>query len=461
MANALITSAILKHYSSSLTSSSVDEKSANIHSHEIVPLTIFDKATHDCHEDVYLVFKPPMPSNEVLKDALSKVLVYYPHLAGRFVTDNLGRTCIILNNAGVRITETYIPTTLAEQLPFDASKDGSHLIPSVKGVEELCQVQLNRYKCSGLVLGFTAHHRVADGQSILGSFFVSWSRMVRGLTIELAPYHDRYAISQPRNPPRVEFEHGSIEFQKSTINLDNTVVFSSSSVETVIVNYSVEFINKIKDMVSNNQDQRYSTFVCLLSHVWKKVTQARGLGLEESSQVRIAVNGRQRISEPAVPMEYFGNLVLWAYPRLKVKELVNESCAYIAKSIRDEVNRVNDRYFKSFIDFGATILQSGGDSDESDELQQTTPEFGSSLCPNLEADSWLRFQVQDIDFGSGGPCAIFPPSIPFEGLVVFIPAGTEDGGVDVKLTLFSEHARLFKKIAHFVDGKLTPTEIAF
>ncbi|KAI3848592.1 hypothetical protein MKX03_010302 [Papaver bracteatum] len=437
MANALITSAILKHYSSSLTSSSVDEKSANFHSHEIVPLTIFDKATHDCHEDVYLVFKPPMPSNEVLKDALSKVLVYYPHLTGRFVTDNLGRICIILNNAGVRITETYIPTTLDEQLPFDASKDGCHLIPSVKGVEELCQVQLNRYKCGGLVLGFTAHHRVADGQSIL------------------------YAVSQPRNPPRVEFDHGSIEFKKSTINLDNTVVFSSSSFETVIVNYSVELINKLKDMVSNNQDQRYSTFVCLLSHVWKKVTQARGLGLEESSQVRIAVNGRHRISEPAVPMEYFGNLVLWAYPRLKVKELVNESCAYIAKSIRDEVNRVNDRYFKSFIDFGATILQGGGDSDESDELQQTTPEFGSSLCPDLEADSWLGFQVHDIDFGSGSPCAIFPPSIPFEGLVVFIPAGTEDGGVDVKLTLFAEHARLFKKIAHSVDGKLTPTEIAF
>ncbi|KAI3929358.1 hypothetical protein MKW92_001029 [Papaver armeniacum] len=437
MANASISNTILKHYSPSSTSSSVDEQSVNMPTHEIVPLTIFDKATHDCHEDVYLVFKPPMPPNEVLKDALSKVLVHYPHLAGRFITDNLGRSCIILNNAGVRITETFNPTTLAEQLPFDMSKDSRHLLPPVKGVEELCRVQLNRYACGGLILSFTSHHRVADGQSILGSFMVSWSRMC--LDIELLPHHDRLVVCQPRNPPRVEFDHGSIEFKKTrninrymptTINLNSTPVISSS-LETVIINYSAEFINKLKVMVNNNPYERCSTFA---------LTQVRGLGLEESSQVRIA--------------EYFGNLVLWAYPRLKVKELLNESHAYIAKAIRDEVNCVNDRYFKSFIDFGSTIYQGNGDDLKSEELQQTTPEFGSTLCPNLEVDSWLGFPVDGIDFGSGSPCAIMHPSTPFEGLVIFIPAGTEDGGVDVKVTLFTKHVTLFKKIAHSIDEKL-------
>ncbi|KAI3842301.1 hypothetical protein MKW98_026091 [Papaver atlanticum] len=438
MANELISNAILKHYSSS-TSSSVERKS-----NEIITLTIFDKVTHDCHVGFYLVFRPPMPPNEVLKDALSKVLVHYPHLAGRFIVDNLGRACIILNNAGVRITETYFPTILVEQLPFDTSKDSSHLLPPVKGVKELCQIQLNRYACGGLVLGFTFHHRVADGQS-LGCFFLSWSRLARGFDIDLVPYHDRYAVSQPRNPPRVEFDHGSIEFKKTTINLDTTPMISSSSLETVIVNYSVEFINKLKVMVNNNLDERYSSFACLLSHVWKKVTQVRGLGLEESSQVRIAVNGRTRISEPAVPMEYFGNLVLWAYPTLKVKELLNESQGYIAQVIHDEVNRVNGRYFKSFIDFGAVEYQGG-------ELQETIPELGSTLCPNLEVDSWLGFPVHDIDFGSGSPCAIVPPNSPFEGMVVFIPA---DGRVYVKLTLFAKHVSLFNKIAHSINGELS------
>ncbi|RZC43901.1 hypothetical protein C5167_036856 [Papaver somniferum] len=182
--------------------------------HVALAWKVIEDHTDGIVEGYYFVFKPPVPPNEVLKDALSKVLVHYPHMAGRFVVDNLGRTCIILNNAGLRITETYFPTILAEQLPFDTLKDSSHLLPPVKGVKELCQIQLSRYAGGGLVLGFTVHHRVADGQSILGSFFILWSRLARGLDIDLLPYHDRLTVSQPRNPLRVEFDHGSIEFKK-------------------------------------------------------------------------------------------------------------------------------------------------------------------------------------------------------------------------------------------------------
>ncbi|KAI3991544.1 hypothetical protein MKX01_026878, partial [Papaver californicum] len=99
-------------------------------------------------------------------------------------------------------------------------------------------------------------------------------------------------------------------------------------------------------------------------------------------------------------MEYFGNLVLWAYPTLKVKELLQASHSHVAKAIHDEVIRVDSRYFKSFINFGATTK--GGD-DEGEDLEAITPEFGNTLCPNLEVDSWLRFQFHDLDFGGGSP----------------------------------------------------------
>ncbi|KAI3868512.1 hypothetical protein MKX03_035685 [Papaver bracteatum] len=353
MATILISDAILKPYSSSSSpspSSGVDEQSVNVCVYgSVIPLTVFDIVTHDCHIGILFVFKPPIPSNQVLKDALSKVLVHYPHLTGS-LTDNMVRTSIILNNAGVSRTETYTPTTLAAQVPFDTSKYNRHLLPSVKGVGE---------------------------------------EMVRGFDIQLFPCHDRLYVSQPRSPPKVEFDHGSIEFRKT--NLDTATPVSSSSVETVIINYSAEFMNRLKVMVSNNAHQSYCTFECLLSHVWKKVTQ-----------VRISVNGRPRISEPAVNMEYF----------------------------------------------------EGGNGKGTDYLQQTTPEFGSTLCPDLEVDSWLRFRFHDIDFGGGSPCRVIPPKSPFEGLVVFIPAGAEDGGVDVKLTLFAEHVRLFEKIAHSIDSNI-------
>ncbi|KAI3925744.1 hypothetical protein MKX01_003303 [Papaver californicum] len=434
MAIGLINNTILKAHSSF--------SSVNIPSEDVViPLTIFDKAAFDFQIAVLYVFKPPMPSNEVLKYALSKVLVYYPHLAGRFIKDDLGRTCIILNNAGVRITETYIPATLAEQLPFNPTKDVSHLLPPVEGVEELFQIQLNRYACGGLVIGETSHHRVADGQS-MSMFFVAWARMVRGLDVESLPYHDRLAVSQPRNPPIVEFDHASIEFKKTTVNPDTTPVFSS--IETLVINYSTEFINNLKAKVLGencNPHQRYSTFECLLSHTWKKMTQARGLDPEVSTQVRVSVNGRPRI-KPSVPMEYFGNFVLWAYPTLKVKELLQESYAYVSKVIHDEVIHVDSRYFKSFIDFGTAT---------EDDLEATAPEFGNTLCPNLEVDSWLRFQFHELDFGGGSPCAVFPPNILVEGLIIFLPTCSEDGEVDVVISLLPEHVPLFKQISHSID----------
>ncbi|KAI3834673.1 hypothetical protein MKX03_027857 [Papaver bracteatum] len=398
MAIGLINNTILKAGSSFQSLTTLHDQSVKIPSEDVViPLTIFDKAAFDLHVAVLYAFKPPM-----------------------FITDDLGRTCIILNNAGVRITETYIPSTLAH-LPFNPSKDVSHLLPPVEGDEELFQIQLNRYACGGLVIGETSHHRVADGQS-MSSFFVAWARMVRGLDIETLPYHDRFSVSQPRNQPKIEFDHPSIEFKKTTVNPETT-----------------PFINKLKSKVvrENNPHKRYSTFECLLSHAWKKVTQARGLDLEESTQVRVAVNGRARI-KPAVPMEYFGNLVLWAYPTLKVKELLQESHSYVAKAIHDEVIRVDNRYFKSFIDFGATTK--GGD-DEGEDLEATAPEFGNTLCPNLEVDSWLRFY----------PCAFFSPNIPVEGLIIFLPTCSEDGGVDVVISLLPEHVPLFRQISHSMD----------
>ncbi|KAI3986698.1 hypothetical protein MKX01_014236, partial [Papaver californicum] len=99
-------------------------------------------------------------------------------------------------------------------------------------------------------------------------------------------------------------------------------------------------------------------------------------------------------------MEYFGNSVLWAYPTLKVKELLQESHAYVSKEVHDEVIRVDDRYLKSFIDFGTTTE---GVYNKADDLEATALEFGNTMCPNLEVNSWLRFRFHDLDFGGGSP----------------------------------------------------------
>ncbi|KAF9589832.1 hypothetical protein IFM89_028767 [Coptis chinensis] len=387
--------------------------SAQLSHDVVVPLTIFDKAALNLHVESLHAFKPPMPSNEVLKNALSKVLAHFPHFTGRLTVDKQGHQCIVLNNAGIRIIETYVPMKLADELPFDPSKDVSYLIPPVDGIDELLQIQLNRYACGGLVIGHTAHHRVVDAGS--GSFFfVAWGRLVRGLDIEKLPYHDRAAIFVPRNQLRVDYDHRFLlEFGQGTTNPKKTTPLSS--ITHFITHFSTEIIEKIKALANkqiSNPKQRNSTFECLLAQVWKKGDQARGLELDEFTEVKLGVNVRRRM-KPPVPMEYFGNLVLSAYPRLTVREVLMESHAYVAKAIHDAVSMIDNDYIQSFIDFGELSKRNG------EILAGTTPEVGQTLCPNLEVDSWLRFSFHDLDFGGGPPCAFYSPNFPVEGVLLY------------------------------------------
>ncbi|XP_058094732.1 tryptamine hydroxycinnamoyltransferase 2-like [Magnolia sinica] len=410
-----------------------------------IPLTIFDKAALNLHVAIIYAFRPPMPTNDEMKSGLAKALTYFPHLAGRLSIDEQHHPCFVLNNAGIRLIETQIEMTLIERLPLDPSTDLRKLYPTFDGVDELLQIQLNRFSCGGLLIGLTAHHRVADGQS-MSSFFLAWAKLVRGLDVDPLPYHDRAAISVPRNPPRCDFNHQVMEFRENTTLAESPTSNSVclSYIENLVVHFSGEFIARLKTHV--NPGHQYSTFECLMAHLWKKITLARGQQDDELTQVKVAVNGRARI-KPTVPMEYFGNLVLWAYPKLKVGELLSGTHASAAKVIHDAVARINDAYFKSFIDFGE--VWKGGEGRE--EMAAAAPCIGNSLCPDLEVDSWLRFQFHDLDFGGGGPCAFLPPNLPVEGLLILIPSCEEKGGIDVFMALLPHHVDHFKQICHCLD----------
>ncbi len=51
-------------------------------------------------------------------------------------------------------------------------------------------------------------------------------------------------------------------------------------------------------------------------------------------------------------MDYFGNMVLWAFPRMRVRDLLSSSYATVVGVISDAVARIDERYILSFINFG-------------------------------------------------------------------------------------------------------------
>jgi hypothetical protein len=308
--------------------------------------------------------------------------------------------------------------------------------------EPLFQVQLTRYRCGGLVIGTACQHLVADGQSIT-TFYTVWATAVRrsasATDLRPLPFTDRAAIAVPRSPPMPKFDHRNIEFRDE--HSHSYPVLPMDRIKNISINFPEEFIAGLKARVGG--DRRCTTFQCLLAHVWKKVTAARDLAPEEFTQISVAVNCRGR-AVPPVPMEYFGNMVLWAFPRMRARQLLSSSYAAVAGAIRDAVARVNAEYIQSFVDFGDMAERAGGD-----ELASTAGRPGMAFCPDLEVDSWLGFRFHD--FGYGPPCAFVPPDLPVEGLTILVPSCAAKGGVDLFMALDDHHVDAFKHICYSMD----------
>ncbi|CAN6457540.1 unnamed protein product [Victoria cruziana] len=408
---------------------------------QLVPLTIFDKVAMDFHIAILHAYRPPAATNATMTAALSQVLSHYPHLAGRLVVDDRRRPCIHLNNAGVRVVEADVEGDLEDHLPLVPSFELTSLHPSTEDAEELLQIQMNRFACGGLVMALTVHHQVGDGVAI-NLFLANWARVARGLDLDPVPFHDR-TIFVPNDPPNPLFPHQDIEFHECS-----GLPKAPGLVENAVVHFSSEFVKKLKESTSSGDVGRrpYSTFECVMGHLWRSLTRARMIQDGEVTELKLSVNGRARL-KPGVPMEYFGNLVLSAFPRLKVRELLSGGTRVAAKAIREAVILVDDAYFRSFIDFGAVVKEGEEDS----ELKASVPPLGCTTFPNLEVDSWLRFPFSEIDFGGGGPCAVVPAWLPVEGLVLLMQSLEEKGGVDAVVSLSQEAVPLFRKICHEME----------
>ncbi|XP_058075636.1 agmatine coumaroyltransferase-2-like [Magnolia sinica] len=415
-------------------------------------LSVFDTVTYDAHIAVIYVFKPPTTPNEMLEQGLRTAMVEYREWAGRLGRDDEGHRVIFLNDEGVRFVEALADCTLEEAMPFKPSSTLLSLHPSLKGVEELMQVQLTRFFCGSMVLGFTTNHIVADGHST-SNFLIAWGQATRGLEMDPLPLHDR-DIFTPRDPPRFEFEHRGAEFMTTRLTDEPQIqlfepLLAGGCGDNIVVHkahFTLDFLTKLKVMASSASgiDKPYSTFESLVAHLWRAITKARGLNGYETTQVRISVNGRSRLN-PCVPNDYFGNLVLWAFPRAGVKELLQEPLYHAAKLIHDSITNVNDSYFKSFIDFASRK------EEDMKDLVPTANMSKSVLCPNMEVDSWLRFPFYDLDFGGGNPYIFMPSYFPVEGMLFLLPPFIGDGSIDAIVPLFEQSLVSFKKACYSLD----------
>jgi hypothetical protein len=408
----------------------------------VIPLTVFDQLIND-NEYISSIhaFHPPSPTSAALEQGLAMALAEYREWAGRLVVDHsTGRRAILLNDAGARFFEATadvaLDTIMPQLLPGTPMVQRLHPSSS-NGTEELTQVQITRFACGSLVVGHTMLHAVGDGFGIC-NFLLGWGQATRGVAIDPLPVHDRRSFFVPRDPPMVEFELRGVELvarDESTNQCGSAAGGSDDGlVITRKVQFSREFISDLKSRASAACARRrrppYSLMQCLVAHLWRCMTKARGLTGCEVTRLHIAVNGRGRMTRPRVPEGYTGNVLLWAHPVSTAQELLTASLGHASELIRREVDRLDDAYFRSFIDF----MSSG-----SVEKEGLVPaEFQDEVC------CIHRIPFYDLDFGGGRQFLYVPCYRPVDGLIYILPsAPLGHGSMQVQVSLLSHVMEAF------------------
>lgn len=406
----------------------------------LIPLSSSDLVVARVHVEVLYAYQAPAPPTALLESGLAKVLNEYREWAGRLTKDDNGKPAIELNDAGVVLIEAQADGLLEDMAPFNPSHQLLELIPVNRGVPELLLIQLTRFTCGGMTLGVARHHQVADGEAA-SDFMDAWALTVQGWSIAFSPLHDRSAL-MARNPPQPCFDH--IEYKKPTPKADE-VPKEYPELAIKKLHFSAELLKRIKAEAVKGaaEGQTYTTFECLLGHLWKCITRARGLENEEGeTRSLIAVNARRRLNPP-LPKDYFGNVICHACPHTLIKDLMVQPLSFAAGLVHDAIKKVNNDYVRSALDFI--------------ELQQKNPvqiarTNRTVLTPNLSVTSWVNLPLYKLDFGFGTPVFAGNPFIPFEGLVILAPSHKKDGSIDVVLGLFAPDMSKLENICFNLDG---------
>jgi shikimate O-hydroxycinnamoyltransferase len=163
---------------------------------------------------------------------------------------------------------------------------------------------------------------------------------------------------------------------------------------------------------------------------------ARGLAPASDTRLRVTVNVRHRL-RPPVPRHFTGNAILRDLVTVKVADVLAQPLGYVADTIREALEDVDDAYVRSVIDYLGIESDKGG-------LQkapwQLLPES------DLWVTAWLGMPVYDADFGWGAPRLVAPAQMFGTGMAYVTQRARRDEGVVVFLALEPQYVQCFEDV---------------
>ncbi|CAM8980102.1 unnamed protein product [Rhodiola kirilowii] len=367
---------------------------------------------------------------EVIKDALSKVLVHYYPLAGRLAISPEGKFAVDCTGEGAVFVEAEADCGMdhiGDMTKPDPVKLGK-LVYDIPGAENVLKipplvVQVTKFKCGGFVLGLGMNHCMFDGLGAM-EFVNSWGEMARGLSLTVPPFIDR-SILKSRTPTKIESAHR--EFEKIE-NISDTKELHNEEILFRVFCFDPEKLESLKKKAMEDKKlNKCTTFEALSAFVWKARTESLRMKPDQETKLLLIVDGRSRF-DPPIPKGYFGNGIVLTNAIATARELIENPLSFTVGLVQKAIELVTDRYMRSAIDYF--------------EVTRARP----SLSATLMITTWSRLGFHTTNFGWGEPLFSGSVALPEKEVGVFLSHGKERKCINVLLGLPASAMTRFEKL---------------
>ncbi|KAM3319549.1 omega-hydroxypalmitate O-feruloyl transferase [Capsicum chacoense] len=367
---------------------------------------------------------------EVMKEALSKVLVHYYPLAGRLTISQEMKLIVNCSGEGAVFVEAEANCAI-EDIGDNTKPDPVTLgklvydIPGAKNILEMPPLiaQVTKFQCGGFVLGLCMNHCMFDGIGAM-EFVNSWGETARGIPIKVPPFLDR-SILKARNPPKPEFTHN--EFAEIEDISDSSKLYQEEMMYKSFC-FDPDKLEQLKAKAKEDGNvTKCTTFEALSAFVWKARTQALQMKPDQKTKLLFAVDGRSRF-DPSIPQGYFGNAIVLTNALCHASEIVEHPLSAAVKLVQQAVKMVTDSYMRSAIDYF--------------EATRARP----SLTATLIITTWSKLSFHTTDFGWGEPVVSGPVALPEREVSLFLSHGKERRSINVLLGLPASAMKTFEEL---------------
>lgn len=335
-----------------------------------------------------------------LKRSLSDALTRFYPLAGRIE----GQSFVDCNDEGVKYLEAQVDSQLSDVIEIPQVAVVDQLIPynlsdaRMLQAEEQLAIQVNLFKCGGIVLGTCISHKIADACT-LSNFINSWAAIARGESNLVFPIFNTSVIFPPS------------DFSLSSLtNAKNKAVMPP--VERLVTKRFVFTASAISALKANAVKTMQPTRVEIVTaFIWKCVIKN-----QKTSAVFHPVNLRGRMVPP-LPINSFGNIFQMACAVLNNQEY---DLNFLVNKLRSAFAKINSEHTKE-------LLGENGFEFAMNNFKNIGKLMSQKDMKVLRCTSWCRFPSYEADFGWGKPCWVSSASFPNKDTIILLDSRQNSG----------------------------------